>query len=147
MSSYETLVKTFLSEEDRDRFEWAIGLILCGYRWPMNVTLFGPPGSGKSTLLEIAEKIFDENCVEVITNHEGDFRPRFGKDEPFFVTINSYHKWPSAFESIGIRTTGERFPYDEYMRLVELAHSELEEIGDLCVSRYILLGEQAFNPS
>ena len=59
--SWDELVGTLYSPEEREKIEWAIGSIIAGDS--VNIQKFfvfyGDPGSGKSTILSIIEKLFE----------------------------------------------------------------------------------------
>jgi len=60
-SSYDKLISTLYTEEERKKIEWAIGSIVCGDSKTIQkfMVFYGAPGSGKSTILNIIQKMFD----------------------------------------------------------------------------------------
>lgn len=58
--SWDTLVGTLYSEEERAKIEWAIGAVVAGDSTTIQkfLVFYGPPGSGKSTILNIIQKLF-----------------------------------------------------------------------------------------
>ena len=60
-SSYETIISTLYSPEERQKIEWAIGAIISGDAKTIQkfIVLYGSAGSGKSTILNIIQMIFD----------------------------------------------------------------------------------------
>ena len=59
--SYEELISTLYSPEERHKLEWAIGSVLAGDSKNIQkfIVLYGEGGSGKSTVLNIIEKLFE----------------------------------------------------------------------------------------
>lgn len=60
ISAYEELMTTLYSDEERAKFEWAIGSIIAGdsKRIQKFIVFYGPMGSGKSTVMNLIEKLF-----------------------------------------------------------------------------------------
>lgn len=58
--SWDELVGTLYSVEQRAKIEWAIGAVVAGdaKRIQKFLVFYGPAGTGKSTILEIIEKLF-----------------------------------------------------------------------------------------
>lgn len=58
--SYDKIMSTLYSPEERHKIEWAIGSIVTGDSKKIQkfVVLYGPPGSGKGTVLEIIDQLF-----------------------------------------------------------------------------------------
>lgn len=61
ISSYDELMSTLYSPEEREKLEWAIGSIISGESKQIQkfIVLYGSAGSGKSTFLNIVQKLFD----------------------------------------------------------------------------------------
>ena len=61
ISSYDKLMSTLYSEEERHKIEWAIGSIVSGDSKKIQkfLVLYGAAGTGKSTVLNIIQKLFD----------------------------------------------------------------------------------------
>lgn len=61
MDSYEELISTLYSEEERSKLEWAIGSIIAGdsSRIQKFLVLYGEAGTGKSTILNIIQMLFE----------------------------------------------------------------------------------------
>lgn len=59
--SWDTLLSTLYSAEERRKIEWAIGSVIAGdsTRISKFFVLYGSPGSGKGTVLDIIAKLFD----------------------------------------------------------------------------------------
>lgn len=62
--AYDELVSALYSNEQRHKFEWAIGAIVTGAskKTQKFVVFYGPPGTGKSTILDIIQNMFDGYC-------------------------------------------------------------------------------------
>ena len=60
-SSYDKLISTLYSEEERRKIEWAIGSIVNGDSKYIQkfMVLYGAAGTGKSTILNIIQQLFD----------------------------------------------------------------------------------------
>lgn len=60
-SSFDKLISTLYSEEERQKIEWAIGSIVSGDSKKIQkfLVLYGAPGSGKSTILNVIQKLFE----------------------------------------------------------------------------------------
>lgn len=60
-SSWDKLLSTLYSEEERRKIEWAIGSIITGDSKTIQkfVVLYGAAGTGKSTVLNIIQMLFD----------------------------------------------------------------------------------------
>lgn len=58
--AWDELVGVLYSDEERDKFEWAIGSIVTGASKDLQkfFVFYGPPASGKSTVLNIVQKLF-----------------------------------------------------------------------------------------
>ena len=61
ISSYEELMTTLYSPEERTKIEWAIGCIISGDSKNIQkfIVLYGQAGAGKSTVLNIIQMIFE----------------------------------------------------------------------------------------
>ena len=61
ISSYEKLISTLYTEEERHKIEWAIGSIVSGDSKKLQkfMVLYGAAGTGKSTILNIIQQLFE----------------------------------------------------------------------------------------
>ena len=90
-SSWDELVGTLYSEEDRRKIEWAIGSIVAGDSQKISkfFVLYGAPGSGKGTILDILTRLFDGYyCViesKSIGNRTSEFSTAVFKDNPLLA--------------------------------------------------------------
>ena len=63
--SWDEIVGTLYSEENRKKIEWAIGSIVSGDSRKIQkfMVLYGKGGTGKSTIIEIIKKLFEGYCA------------------------------------------------------------------------------------
>ena len=61
ISSYEKLISTLYSEEERRKIEWCIGAVVSGDSKKIQkfCVIYGAAGTGKSTILNIIQMLFD----------------------------------------------------------------------------------------
>ena len=61
ISSYDKLISTLYTPEERHKLEWAIGSIVTGASKELQkfLVLYGAAGTGKSTILNIIQQLFD----------------------------------------------------------------------------------------
>ena len=61
IEAYDKLMSTLYDDEERRKFEWAIGAIVTGdSKWIQKFLVFyGAPGSGKSTVINIIQDLFE----------------------------------------------------------------------------------------
>ena len=61
IDSYDKLMSTLYTEEERTKIEWAIGSIVCGESKKLQkfMVLYGAAGTGKSTVLNIIQQLFE----------------------------------------------------------------------------------------
>lgn len=61
MASYDKLISTLYSPEERHKIEWSIGSIVSGDSKKLQkfLVLYGSAGTGKSTILNIIQQLFD----------------------------------------------------------------------------------------
>lgn len=136
--AYNELVGLLLSEEDRAKFEWAIGAMLC--EAPPNILIVhGDPGSGKSTLLHIARKILladvrGDLTTRVSFQHEG----YFGVSPDTFVFAASNHPYDGGEDdgAVHISTTGERVPVNKHYVLMLQIDVEALAVSEHCINVY-----------
>jgi len=88
LESWDELVGTLYSPEERHKIEWAIGSVVSGdSRWIQKFFVFyGDPGCGKGTILEIIEKLFEGYCgyfnAQALGSSSSDFALEAFKDNP-----------------------------------------------------------------
>lgn len=66
-SSYDKLMSTIYSKEERDKLEWGIGALIDGKdikKIQKMFVIYGDPGTGKSTVLEIIKRLFGPYCAQ-----------------------------------------------------------------------------------
>lgn len=87
-SSWDELVGTLYSVEERMKIEWAIGAIVSGDSTSIHkfVVFYGPPASGKSTVLNIIQKLFEGYTTsfdaKAIGGNANTFSTEVFKDNP-----------------------------------------------------------------
>ena len=66
MSAYEELISLLYTDEERAKFEWAIGAIIAGDAKKIQkfLVFYGAPGTGKSTVMDIVYKLFGGLVVD-----------------------------------------------------------------------------------
>lgn len=64
IESYDEIIGTLYSPEERRKIEWAIGSIIAGDSVNIQkfIVMYGAPGTGKSTILKIIERLFEGYC-------------------------------------------------------------------------------------
>jgi len=135
--AYNELVGLLLSEDDRVKFEWAIGAVLNG--GPPNIVIVhGHARTGKSTLLNIVRKV-------MMAPVKVDYAPRvsFQHDGYFEVDQDTYvfaaeNNPDNGFidGAIHIFTTGDRVPVNKHYVLMRQIDAELVEISEHCIDVY-----------
>lgn len=142
--AYDELVSLLYSEEERRKFEWAIGAAICGA--PTKIVVFcGPPMSGKSTVMKIIQKIFASSAV--IIQHDGLSKI---EDSFMFVGVNAPLKTSGmrpadAERLIEVQTTGLMHQPSDYYRLMAEVNTELNEIALRCLETYQALGPNYYD--
>lgn len=91
--SYEELMNTLYSPEERQKLEWAIGSIIAGDSKKIQkfFILFGGPGTGKSTFLNILQWLFDGYCGTFeakVLGSGGEFGLESLKENPLVAIDN-----------------------------------------------------------
>lgn len=83
-SSWDEIVGTLYSVEERKKIEWAIGSIIAGDSKKIQkfFVFYGDPGTGKSTIMEIIEKLFVGYTVKFEAKALGSNNNSFST-EPF----------------------------------------------------------------
>lgn len=141
MKAYNELIGNILEDEDRIKFEWAMGAMLT-YSIPRTVLIAGPSGSGKTTLTDIIRNI--------LTRFVSDFSPRVAfvdwngniPDYPndTYIFIESNFEPDILNGVLTIRTTGNTIPVNKYHVLMREIRDDLRPIVDECINRYRALG-------
>ena len=86
--SYDEIIGTLYSEENRAKLEWAIGSILAGDSRKIQkfLVLYGKGGTGKSTILKIIHKLFEGYdtvfVAKSLANSNKDFSMEPFKNNP-----------------------------------------------------------------
>ena len=82
--SYDEIMNTLYSQENREKLEWAIGSILTGDSRKIQkfIVLYGKGGTGKGTVLEIISRLFKGYVATFRSKDLGDQNKQFSM-EPF----------------------------------------------------------------
>lgn len=142
--AYNELVGVLLDEENRKKFEWAIGCLLTGGPRRI-VVLRGPSMTGKTTLINIVRKM-------VSLPLQGGFAPQayfmdvdyfrksgFKMDEidtNAFVFVESNRPYDESDNTLIIDPTGERLPVNKHYVLTNAVDDELFDIAEHCIDVY-----------
>jgi hypothetical protein len=138
--AYNELVGLLLSEEDRVKFEWAIGSILSG--GPAHVLIIhGDVRSGKSTLLDIARRVLladDRGNLRVGFQHDGysgvdSFYP---DTFVFAATLEPIAGAEGEDGLLHISTTGERVSVNKHYVLMNQLYDEASAVSEHCIDVY-----------
>lgn len=87
-STWDEIVGTLYSPEERQKIEWAIGAIVSGDSKKIQkfLVLYGPAGTGKSTILNIIESLFQGYTAsfeaKALGSNSGSFATEAFKDNP-----------------------------------------------------------------
>lgn len=86
--SYEELISTLYSPEEREKLEWAIGAVVSGDSVKIQkfIVLYGEAGTGKSTVLNIIQKLFEGYCTtfeaKALASNNNQFSTEVFKTNP-----------------------------------------------------------------
>lgn len=86
--SWDKIISTLYSPEERQKIEWAIGSIFAGASKHIQkfVVFYGPPGTGKSTIMKIIRGLFDGYTATFDARSLGQSNAQFAtsmfKDNP-----------------------------------------------------------------
>lgn len=134
--AYNELVGLLLTEEDRSKFEWAIGSMLSNAPAEILV-VHGESGSGKSTLLGIIRKILltDVRAVAARVYFQHDGYERVNDDS--FVFAASPRPIVTRDDGvIRISTTGDRVSVNKHYVLMNQIDDEANAIAQHCINVY-----------
>ena len=87
-SSWDTLIGTLYSPEERAKIEWSIGAIISGDSKSLQkfLVFYGPSGTGKSTILNIIQRLFEGYTVmfdaKALGSSNNSFATEIFKDNP-----------------------------------------------------------------
>lgn len=86
--SYDKIIGTLYSPENRRKIEWAIGCIISGNTCNHHkfLVLYGDPGTGKSTIIDIIDKLFEGYTTtfdaKALGRSDKDFAMETFRDDP-----------------------------------------------------------------
>lgn len=124
--SYEKLISTLYSPEERHKIEWAIGSIVVGDSRKIQkfVVLYGSAGTGKSTILNIIERLFEGYCSVFDAKALGSANNSFALE---------------AFKSnplVAIQHDGDLSKIEDNTRLNSLVSHEMMTVNEKFKSTY-----------
>lgn len=126
ISSYDELMSTLYSEDERRKLEWAIGSIIAGDSKKIQkfIVLYGSAGSGKSTVLNIIQALFEGYYTFFDAKHLGSSNNQFAlesfKDNPL----------------VGIQHDGDLSRIEDNTKLNSIVSHESMEINEKFKSKY-----------
>lgn len=125
-SSYDTIISTLYSPEERHKIEWAIGAIVTGdSRWIQKfMVLYGSAGTGKSTVLNIIQQLFEGYYAVFDAKALGTASNAFAL-EPF-----------KANPLVAIQHDGDLSRIEDNTRLNSLVSHELMTVNEKFKSAY-----------
>lgn len=126
ISSYELLMSTLYSPEERHKLEWAIGAIVTGESKEIQkfLVLYGAPKTGKSTILNVIQMLFDGYYSVFDAKALGSSGHQFALE---------------AFRSnplVGIQHDGDLSRIEDNTRLNSLVSHEWMEVNEKYKSSY-----------
>ena len=125
--SYDKIISTLYSEEERKKIEWAIGSIISGDSKKIQkfCVLYGEAGTGKSTILNIIQKLFDGYYSAFDARSLGSSNNSFALE---------------AFKSnplVAIQHDGDLSRIEDNTRLNSLVSHELMTVNEKFKSQYM----------
>ena len=131
LDSYDELMRTLYSQDERDKLEWSIGAIISGdaKRLQKFIVLYGDPGSGKGTFLKIIEKLFNGYyCTfdaKSLTSNNNTFALESFKNNPL----------------VAIQHDGDLSKIEDNTKLNSIVSHEVMEVN----AKYTKIYSQKFN--
>ena len=124
--SYDKIISTLYSEEERKKIEWAIGSIISGDSKKIQkfCVLYGEAGTGKSTILNIIQKLFEGYYSAFDAKSLGSSNNSFALE---------------AFKSnplVAIQHDGDLSRIEDNTRLNSLVSHELMTVNEKFKSQY-----------
>lgn len=126
ISSYEKLISTLYSPQERHKIEWAIGAIVTGASKTLQkfMVLYGAAGTGKSTVINIIQMLFDGYCSVFDAKALGSSTNQFAL-EPFKLN-----------PLVAIQHDGDLSRIEDNTRLNSLVSHELMTVNEKYKSPY-----------
>ena len=126
IASYDKLMSTLYSKEERHKIEWAIGSIVTGDSKKIQkfMVLYGAAGTGKSTVLNIIQQLFDGYYSVFDAKALGSSNSQFAL-EPFKTN-----------PLVAIQHDGDLSKIEDNTRLNSLVSHELMTINEKFKSTY-----------
>ena len=84
ITAYEQLMSVLYSDEERHKFEWAIGSVIDGASKKIQkfIVFYGSAGTGKSTVMNLIEKLFEDYWCSFVSKDLASANAAFAL-EPF----------------------------------------------------------------
>ena len=125
-SSYEKLMSTIYSKEERHKIEWAIGSIVSGESKKLQkfMVLYGAAGTGKSTILNIIQLLFEGYYSVFDAKALGTASNQFA--------LEAFKKNPL----VAIQHDGDLSKIEDNTRLNSLVSHELMSVNEKFKSSY-----------
>lgn len=126
ISSWERLVSTLYSPEERHKIEWSIGSIVSGESRTLQkfMVLYGEGGTGKSTILNIIQQLFDGYYSVFDAKALGSSSNQFA--------LESFRKNPL----VAIQHDGDLSKIEDNTRLNSLVSHELMTVNEKYTKGY-----------
>lgn len=128
IDSYNELMSTLYSPEERQKIEWAIGAVISGDSKHIQkfVVLYGSAGTGKSTVLNIIQMLFDGYFTVFDAKALGQANSSFAL-EPF-----------SSNPLVAIQHDGDLSHIEDNTRLNSLVSHEIMVVNEKFKSKYAM---------
>lgn len=125
-SAYDELIGTLYSEEERRKFEWAIGSIIAGESKHIQkfIVFYGSAGTGKSTVMNLIGKLFEDYCCSFVSKDLASANASFAL-EPF-----------SKNPLVGIEHDGDLSRIESNTRLNSLISHEAMTVNEKFKRQY-----------
>lgn len=126
-SSWDKLISTLYSPEERHKIEWSIGSIVTGESRYLQkfLVFYGAAGTGKSTIMNIIEQLFAGYCAVFDARSLGNSSSQFA--------LESFRNNPL----VAIQQDGDLSKLDDNTRLNSLVSHEKMTINEKYKSTYV----------
>ena len=142
--SYEELTSVLYSQEERNKYEWAVGAILSGHAHKIQkfLVFYGAPGAGKSTILDIISAVFgdhkrpSDDWLDVdetrLTNYCAHFDAEAlaNKNDQFSTEVFKHNP------IVGIQHDGDLSRINDNTKLNAIISHETLIVNEKCKAKY-----------